>query len=247
MVPTFEAAELFPPLEIRGGNKRGSQMAKIVTRRFVFNKSIIAALRKQANSEAFLNQRPPSRIEAVSGFLWKRFMAVAQQKPPTKAKRFGAIQAVSLRSRMDPPLPPHSFGNLWWFADADAPIDEEQPYPVLVAKIRKSIKEIDGEFIKTLQDAEKTLSAKRKMGQMVYSGELELYSFTSWCGFPIYETDFGWGKPMWVCSPGRPYKNVVVLLNTSDGEGIEAWVNLEENDMAGFETDLELLSYTSSS
>ncbi|XP_023000804.1 vinorine synthase-like [Cucurbita maxima] len=245
VVPTFNATELFPPMEIRGGNRRQSRMDKIVTRRFIFNKSNIAALKNQANSEAFLNQRPPSRVETVSGFLWKRFMAIAQQKPPTKAKRFAVIQAVNLRNRMDPPLPPNSFGNLWWFATADAPIDEEQDFPSLVAKIREAIKEIDGDYIKTLQDAEKSMKAKMKMGQMVYSGELELYSFTSWCSFPLYESDFGWGKPAWVCSPGRPYKNVVLFVNTSDGEGIEAWVNLTETDMKDFETDSELLSFAS--
>lgn len=224
-------------------------MDKIVTKRFIFNKSNIAALKKKATADEalFLNQRPPSRVETVSGFLWKRIMAIAHQKPPTKAKRFAVIQAVNLRNRMDPPLPSHSFGNLWWFATADAEIDEEHEFPSLVAKIRKSIKEIDSDYIKNLQDTEKSMMAKMKMGQMVYSGEVELCSFTSWCSFPLYESDFGWGKPVWVCSPGRPYKNVVLFVNTSDGEGIEAWVNLEENDMSVFEADSELLSSISPS
>ena len=28
------------------------------------------------------------------------------------------------------------------------------------------------------------------------------YTFSSLCKFPIYETDFGWGKPAWVTVPG---------------------------------------------
>lgn len=246
VVPTFDTAELFPPMEIRGGNKRQSRMDKIVTRRFIFNKSNLAALKKQANSDAlFLSQRPPSRVESVSGFLWNRFIALSHKKPPTKAKRFAVIQAVNLRNRMNPPLPPHSFGNIWWFATAIVPTDGEQDFPSLVGKIRNSIEEIDSDYIKTLQDAEKSMREKMKMAQMVYSGEVEMLSFTSWCNFALYQADFGWGKPMWVCSPGRPYKNVVLLVNTSDGEGVEAWVNLEENDMAIFETDSQLLSFAS--
>lgn len=248
MVPTFDAAELFPPMEIRGGNKRQSRMDKIVTKRFIFSKSNIAALKQEANSDAFLNQRPPSRVETVSAFIWKRFMALARSKPTTTAaKRFAVLHAVNIRNRLSPPLPPHSFGNLWWFAVAEAPIEEEKDYPFLVSKIRNAITEIDGEYVTALQDAEKAMRAKMKMGQMVYSGEVELYSFTSWCSFPIYESDFGWGRPAWVCSPGRPYKNVVLLVNTGDGEGIEAWVNLEEKDMPVFESDPELLAFTSSS
>ncbi|KAA0055309.1 vinorine synthase-like [Cucumis melo var. makuwa] len=248
IVPTFDSTKLFPAMEIRGRNKRHPPMHKIVTRRFIFNKSNIAALKKQANSAAlFLNQRPPSRVESVSGFLWNRFIALSHKKTPTKAKRFAVIQAVNLRNRMNPPLPQHSFGNIWWFATADVPIDEKQDFPSLVGKIREAIKEIDDEYTKTLEDTEKSLRAKMKMGERVYSGEVELFSFTSWCNFPVYETDFGWGKPTWVCSPGRPFKNVVLFVNTSDGEGIEAWVNLEKNDMALFENDSELLSFTSSS
>ncbi|KAL4012402.1 hypothetical protein IC575_029504 [Cucumis melo] len=247
IVPTFDATDLFPAIEIRG-NKRQSRMHKMITRRFIFNKSNIAALKNQANSAAlFLNQPPPSRVESVSGFLWNRFIALSHQKTPTKAKRFTVIQVVNLRNRMNPPLPHHSFGNIWWSATADVPIDEKQDFPSLVGKIREAIQEIDDEYTKTLQDTEKSLRAKMKMGERLYSGEVEMFSFTSWCNFPVYETDFGWEKPTWFCTPGRPYKNVVLFVNTSDGEGIEAWVNMEENDMALFENDSELLSFTSSS
>ncbi|KAA0055311.1 vinorine synthase-like [Cucumis melo var. makuwa] len=148
---------------------------------------------------------------------------------------------------MNPPLPQHSFGNIWWSATADVPIDEKQDFPLLVGKIREAIQEIDDEYTKTLQDTEKSLRAKMKMGERLYSGEVEMVCFTSWCNFPVYETDFGWGKPTWFCTPGGPYKNVVLFVNTGDGEGIEAWVNMEENDMALFENDSELLSFTSSS
>ena len=34
----------------------------------------------------------------------------------------------------------------------------------------------------------------------------------------MYEVDFGMGKPTWVCSPSRPFKNVVVMISTKDGE-----------------------------
>ena len=36
------------------------------------------------------------------------------------------------------------------------------------------------------------------------------------------------------------------MLNTKDGDGIEIWVNMKEEDMTIFGGDLELLSYASS-
>lgn len=54
--------------------------------------------------------------------------------------------------------------------------------------------------------------------------------FSSWCKFPFYEPDFGWGKPVWVGVTNFPMKNTVVLIDDKSGEGMEAWVNLDEND-----------------
>ncbi|KAK4370790.1 hypothetical protein RND71_010265 [Anisodus tanguticus] len=74
-------------------------------------------------------------------------------------------------------------------------------------------------------------------------GDLEVCNFTSWCRFPVYEVDFGWGKPEWACSPIRSFKNLVILMGTKDGDGIEASVNLLEEDMPLFENDPEILSF----
>ena len=49
--------------------------------------------------------------------------------------------------------------------------------------------------------------------------------------------DFGWGNPMWIGRVSLPFKNVVVFLDTKSGDGIKAWVNLKEQDMAKFESD----------
>ncbi|KAK6787768.1 hypothetical protein RDI58_016293 [Solanum bulbocastanum] len=74
-------------------------------------------------------------------------------------------------------------------------------------------------------------------------GDLEVCNFTSWCRFPVYEVDFGWGKPEWVCSPIRSFKNLVILMGTKDGDGIEASVNLLEEDMPLFENDPQILAF----
>ncbi|KAF3672155.1 putative salutaridinol 7-O-acetyltransferase-like [Capsicum annuum] len=74
--------------------------------------------------------------------------------------------------------------------------------------------------------------------------EIDIYPSTSWCRFPWYEADFGWGNPFWVSSVSKPFQ-VIILNDTKDGDGIEAWVSLKENDMAEFETDPDILSTTS--
>uniref|UniRef100_M1CKC4 3'-N-debenzoyl-2'-deoxytaxol N-benzoyltransferase n=1 Tax=Solanum tuberosum TaxID=4113 RepID=M1CKC4_SOLTU len=82
-----------------------------------------------------------------------------------------------------------------------------------------------------------------KTAKAFSKGDLEVCNFTSWCRFPVYEVDFGWGKPEWVCSPIKSFKNLVILMGTKDGDGIEASVNLLEEDMPLFENDPQILAF----
>ncbi|KAF5194076.1 Hxxxd-type acyl-transferase family protein [Thalictrum thalictroides] len=66
---------------------------------------------------------------------------------------------------------------------------------------------------------------------------------------PFYDADFGGGKPVWIGSVGSVnlvLPNAIMLMDTRDGNGIEAWVGLTEEDMPRFECDPELITYTSS-
>ena len=57
----------------------------------------------------------------------------------------------------------------------------------------------------------------------------------SLCNFPVYEAYFGWSKPFWVASARMSYKNLVAFSDTKEGDGIEAWINLDQSDMSRIE------------
>jgi shikimate O-hydroxycinnamoyltransferase len=65
------------------------------------------------------------------------------------------------------------------------------------------------------------------------------------CKFPIYDADFEWGKPVWVCAARLTFKNLVTFIDTKSENVIEAWINLKEEDMAKFECNEELLTHVS--
>ena len=71
------------------------------------------------------------------------------------------------------------------------------------------------------------------------------FSFTSLCRFPPYETDFGWGKPIWVGPAALTYKNLITFIDTPSGDGIEAYVSLKKEEMDKFESDEEFLTFVS--
>ncbi|KAI3937252.1 hypothetical protein MKX01_018741 [Papaver californicum] len=259
--PSFEVQSHFPQKENGIGFKipmypiDGTQ----VTKKFAFEASKLAELKERCK---FTNETKdvdcdgykPTRVEALSTFLWKCLVDIDQSRlkgvAPTRV--YLATHAVNIRLRMVPQLPSSSFGNMVALTDAIFSINNNEStgtndsyYPKLVQKIRDAVKKIDGEYIEAMQSTDLLLNNMMKMMQHVLSGQ-SLICFSSWCRFPLYETNFGWGKPIWVSTCTIPMKNVIVLMDSnSSGDGIEAYVTLDKEDMAEFEHHEELLALIS--
>ncbi|OMO81445.1 Transferase [Corchorus olitorius] len=235
--PQFGSASLFPPRNI-SGTIIPKPKEKLMNKRFVFSASKIEEIRGKYTS--LKNQTRPTRIEALSSFIWSRFAAATEVRPRPDSFCF-ITHMVNLRTRINPPLPEYSIGNFCSNAITIPSIDENgEICHNLVTQMRDSIQEFDKEFVKKLQDGYNRIDYIKE----ITTGYREIiyFSFTSLCRFPIYETDFGWGRPIWAGSAARNMKNLVVFMDTVDGKGIEAWVCLKEEDMAKFESDEEILA-----
>ncbi|THG23193.1 hypothetical protein TEA_016035 [Camellia sinensis var. sinensis] len=170
------------------------------------------------------------------------------QKVVKKRSRFGRsprpyalVGGASMRSRFVPPMPKYSFGNivgmLWAMLDNDDHDYESQATHLanLVCQLRKGSQESN--------DDNKTTEIASL--RQVNRDDMEMYAHSSWCRFLMYETDFGWGKLTWVSPTDEGAPVGIALVDARDGEGVEIWVNLFEEDMALFEADQELLAYAS--
>ncbi|KAF9673384.1 hypothetical protein SADUNF_Sadunf10G0018500 [Salix dunnii] len=242
MRPEFISATLFPPINI-SGFKPATGIAKedVVTKRFVFSSSSVELLKEKYSASGGLeNQRPPSRVEALSVFIWCRFMAAT--KVESRPERiYSMVHAVNLRSRMEPPLPEYSFGNYCRIAFTIPSAGTGEENHNLVRQVRDSIGKLDKEYVEKLQKGSEHLDFIKEQAAGFLKGEVVYLNFTSLCRFPLYEADFGWGKPVWVGSPSLTFKNLVVFMDTASGDGVEALVHLQEEDMVKFQEDEELI------
>ncbi|XP_019198383.1 PREDICTED: vinorine synthase-like [Ipomoea nil] len=226
---------LFPPttMDLTGSEFSATlgvaTREKVVTRRVVFNKENLAALKKSAEAESS-RVGDPTCVEAVSAFLWKHFREASRKKfqHGSVKKTFRATHNVNLRARMNPPLPDVTFGNLWSLANTTETSPEDDD---LVFQLRTSIREINAEYVEALQNGKGQSEHLRKLHECYRGeGEAEFLEFTSLCRFPIYEVDFGWGRPVWACITNLLYKNIIILMSTKCGDGIEAWITMGEED-----------------
>ncbi|KAK6156878.1 hypothetical protein DH2020_011126 [Rehmannia glutinosa] len=176
------------------------------------------------------------RVEVVSAFIWKHFIENGHHVKNVPA----AWHIVNLRPRVNPTME-NVFGNFilkkFIFSSGADP-----EFRDLVSEMRNGLREIDDEYIRKLsREYDGYVSDISKFYDLVVSGEMESVGFSSWARFPVYDMDYGWGKPVWVCPTSCPEKNVVFLMGTKDGDGIEAWVNMLESSSEILEIKFKLL------
>jgi len=81
-------------------------------------------------------------------------------------------------------------------------------------------------------------------GMSGWRGEVD-WILSSWCRMGLYGSDFGWGEPVWIGCGIRDMKDVCILIDAKDGEGIEVWLWLEREEMERVERDMEFLQFVS--
>ncbi|GFS39810.1 HXXXD-type acyl-transferase family protein [Actinidia rufa] len=129
-------------------------------------------------------------------------------------------------------LPDYSAGNLLWLAITVAPTTKGQgqiELRDLVREMRSEIRRFDSSYVSKMQgeDGSSVVSESFRKRDEIY-----------------FETQ-GHLQPVWVSSAAMDFKNAIVLMDTITGDGIEAWVTLDEQDMPVFECNQDLLTYAS--
>ncbi|XP_021832819.1 vinorine synthase-like [Prunus avium] len=258
--PDFVSDKYFPQMDLSGFYHPTNGMVKdnISTKRFVFEAPAISTLRVKCTDAQNEHARRPTRVEALSAFILSRYAASCNNPKQIDnsddvPKRYIVSHAVNLRTRMDPPLPEYTFGNLSRMSQASPAVPvgpkdgsvSDSTLQAIVGHVREGLKQVNTEYVKKLKDGHQHLSLLKERISQVKRGELVPFSFTSLCRFPMYDADFGWGKAVYMGSASLTYRNLVSFFDTPSGDGVEAWVNLRKEDMEIFEADEEFLKYVS--
>ncbi|XP_038696942.1 stemmadenine O-acetyltransferase-like [Tripterygium wilfordii] len=215
-----------PPFEFPRG--------KCIMRRFVFDGSSIAALK---GSTASSTVQRPSKAEAVTALLWKCAIAASSSVHGVLPRQSICYRAVDLRRRFSPRLSDYAVGNL--LASVGTRINVEKwrdlNLKTLLHQLRKAMQEFK------IKEGENLIGEPNEETERKES--VHHFACTTLRGMPMYEADFGWGKPIWASVTSLLIPNMTFIRDTRDGDGIEALVWLGEEEMAMFERNKELLAF----
>ncbi|KAK1260661.1 Vinorine synthase [Acorus gramineus] len=179
-----------------------------------------------------------TRFEAAACLLWRCTMRAAGDS--ARARRPHAMVSVDVRRRMPPAaLGECKVGNAFVMASAVgervAADGGRERQGFLEETLRGAVKGVNGEYVRAY------MPKKEAAGAVVD----ERLMFSHWCRFPLYEADFGWGRPTWLGQASYEFCNFVLFMEGRGADGMEAWVWLQEEELKRLRNDPELLSFTS--
>ncbi|KAF8019581.1 hypothetical protein BT93_G0310 [Corymbia citriodora subsp. variegata] len=241
--PYFELSTLFP-VKGSGVNLMPPLLAgvKLTMNRFSFSGAAISRL-KQAGPK---NLRI-SRVEAVSALLCKVFVTMDRAKHG-RLRPLLVCQNMNLRGTVNLPIPTNAFGNFITKVVARHTMPQSGPdFEELVKMIHNMFANAKMRFA-AIADTESCMDmvkdSAREYAEEVNSNEVNVVNFSSWCGFPLYDIDFGWGKPELVSNVCQPARRIYLLDSKTEG-GIDAWIILSQEEKVLLEQDPDIVAFTS--
>ncbi|XP_071691926.1 acyltransferase Pun1-like [Rutidosis leptorrhynchoides] len=228
-----------------------TNQTNFVAKKFVFPNSKLSDLKNKVavafstNGSTLPKNVYPTRIEVLTSLIYKTATAAAT-KTSGRFKPSYLLFMFNMRDKFVKKLPQTTIGNFVLIVMIPSTHSSETTsLTTVVTQLKKEKLQLDGIGNVHLV-VENVKSLRAKLG----SPDLEnfakgSYWCSSLCGFPYNKLDFGWGKPMGITlalNTKNP-KNGFVLMDTPFGDGIEAFVTLENECMDIFENDKELLSF----
>ncbi|KAG5625410.1 hypothetical protein H5410_010628 [Solanum commersonii] len=215
---------------------------KTITRRFEFDALAITKLKNTIEDSSAIR---PTRVVVVMSLIWKVFVGISTTKHG-HSRDSSFVVLINMRGKSNLPcLEDDALGNCTMSGIANLEAEKELNHELVGNTIRDTCAGI-GKAASVDDISSLVVNNHTNVNEKFLQGEkMDIYVCSSWCGFPWYKVNFGWGKPFWVSSVSFDALELICLMDTKNGDGIEAWVSLKENVMAEFERDADILTFCS--
>ncbi|XP_060206245.1 acetyl-CoA-benzylalcohol acetyltransferase-like [Lycium barbarum] len=219
--------------------------SKLTAKKVFFDEASISKLREQS-SGANLSFKP-SRVEIIAALLWRSLIRAS-------CARFGHLKRsvmafpFNLRDKVDFPEVSNAFGNFIIEIPIKFEADEtKMELHHFIKMIREAVQQMISDCAKA--SPEEIISLVVNLYKGSYAGQkwgcnndVEEFTCSSFCRFPIQNTDFGWGKPS-LMHFGSRHSQVFWFCDTECGTGIAVQMDLEEAYMNFFELDQDIMTF----
>ncbi|KAI4318714.1 hypothetical protein MLD38_032388 [Melastoma candidum] len=185
-----------------------------------------------------------SRVVMVSALISTAILnSVDRARNRQLPHSFSVVHSINLRGKTGSPIATDYFGNMVTHAVIRSTVSNDAALELsrMADLIRIGLSDARGKYSKVTSDEEICSMVVKDREDMFRDSGSRLVLFSSWCRFPLYENDFGWGKPEMVTSISMPFR-VAYLMDRKSDKGIDALISLSEDDMMLFKRDPNIIS-----
>ncbi|KAE8718000.1 Shikimate O-hydroxycinnamoyltransferase [Hibiscus syriacus] len=142
------------------------------------------------------------------------------------------------RSRLNPPLPEGYFGNVIFLGAqiARAGDLETEPFTDSVKRIHERLKGINDEYLRSSLDYMEKVSDLSTLVRGHHTFRCPNLNISPWIWLPIYDADFGWGRPMYMGPANVVHEGNSYIIPSPNNDGsLSLIIRLETSHMKLFE------------
>ncbi|KAI6678392.1 hypothetical protein NL676_039188 [Syzygium grande] len=177
--------------------------------RFVFSGAVLSRLKLAAAKNARI-----SRVEVACALLRKLFVTLDQAKH-SRLKTFVVCQSMNLRGRVNLPIPTNAFGNFYTMVVGRHTMDQSDlNFEAFVEVIHDTFASAKTRYT-AISDGKSCMDmvkdSTRESKDWAHCDEENVVAFSSWCGFPFYDINFGWGKLDLVSNTCIPMTSILTV------------------------------------
>jgi shikimate O-hydroxycinnamoyltransferase len=183
-------------------------LGPVVTQVFVLDKDQISSLKRACGGV--------STFCALSAHVWQ-CMCMARGLSPDSTTRL--VFPANVRGSMTPPLPRRYFGNAVIILGVAGKAEDiaSGDLASVASRVRGVIGRMDDELVRSAVDyLEMAKADTRPARGCLPATDVRV---VSWLGMPMYDADFGWGKPVAVLRAESNRGGFVHLMDNPHGKG----------------------------
>ncbi|XP_040381182.1 putrescine hydroxycinnamoyltransferase 1-like [Oryza brachyantha] len=180
-----------------------------------------------------------STFTAVVAHIWR---CACKARGLARTEETRLYMTADARTRVQPPLPRRYLGNAIFRASTVAKVDDiiatGGPLDTVAEKVSGATARLDDDYVRSLLDyleqpASGGGAAGLRKGEWVMPAT-DLWVI-SWQGLPLYDADFGWGRPAFMGRACLQFSGLVYLVPGPDGDGrLDVVVAMEPESLAKF-------------
>ncbi|KAK7335465.1 hypothetical protein VNO80_27316 [Phaseolus coccineus] len=176
-----------------------------------------------------------STYEMLAAHIW-RSACKARGLPEDQETRL--YIPIDGRSRLQPPLPPGYLGNAVFSTIPKALAGDLVSKPTWYAanKIHKALARMDNEYLRSALDYLQLQPDLNALLPIAHTSRYPNMRINSWAKFPIYDADFGWGRPIFMRPGSISHEGQSIILPSPTNDGnLYLIINLPPHHMQLFQ------------